>query len=159
MMKWKKWLAAVLSAVMLTGLTACGGNVPADQTPEETGTPAVDEQEEQPSTEQEEQPSTETDFADASGYTGNVDNANIDAAVYLDYSAGLAAGVYRWIPSDDGDYYTLAVSWRGRHRVMDVKRQHLLQPAFIIPPAFVCESRAIASSISICTLLPLHSCV
>lgn len=32
----------------------------------------------------------------------------IDAAVYLDYAAGIQAGVYRWILSEDGTYYTLA---------------------------------------------------
>ena len=36
------------------------------------------------------------------------DNATIDAAIYLDYAAGIKAGVYRWVPSDDGSYYTLA---------------------------------------------------
>lgn len=39
---------------------------------------------------------------------GGIDNANIDPALYLDYSVGIAADVYRWILSDDGDYYTLA---------------------------------------------------
>ena len=38
----------------------------------------------------------------------NVANATIDAAIYLDYAAGIAAGVYKWVLSDDGTYYTLA---------------------------------------------------
>ena len=37
-----------------------------------------------------------------------IDNANIEASVYLDYAAGINAGVYKWIISDDGDYYALA---------------------------------------------------
>ena len=99
-MKRKKWIAAVLSAVMVAGLAACGSGTPTNQPPEETETPAIAEQEE-PS-------SAEPEFADASAYVGGVDNANIDAATYLDYSAGIAAGVYRWILNDDGDYYALA---------------------------------------------------
>ena len=43
---------------------------------------------------------------DASAYT--IDNATIDASIYLDYSAGIEAGVYQWILSDDATYYTLA---------------------------------------------------
>ena len=45
---------------------------------------------------------------DASEYVDGIDNANIDPALYLDYSAGIDAGVYQWILSDDGSYYTLA---------------------------------------------------
>ena len=45
---------------------------------------------------------------DASAYTDGIENTNIDAALYLDYSAGIEAGVYQWILSDDGSYYTLA---------------------------------------------------
>ena len=45
---------------------------------------------------------------DASAYTGLVENATIDASVWLDYSAGIDAGVYKWILSEDGSYYTLA---------------------------------------------------
>ena len=33
---------------------------------------------------------------------------SVDSSIYLDYSAGIGAGVYKWILSDDGDYYTLA---------------------------------------------------
>ena len=43
---------------------------------------------------------------DASAST--IDNATIDASIYLDYSAGIEAGVYQWILSDDATYYTLA---------------------------------------------------
>ena len=45
---------------------------------------------------------------DASLWAGKIDYANIDASIYLDYSAGIEAGVYQWILSDDGSYYTLA---------------------------------------------------
>lgn len=50
----------------------------------------------------------EEDLEDASAYVDTIDNTNIDAALYLDYSAGIEAGVYQWILSDDGSYYTLA---------------------------------------------------
>ena len=99
-MRRRKWIAAALSAALVAGLAACGSGAPVNQSPEETETPAISEPEET-------EP-TETGLADASAYVGGVDNANIDAAVYLDYSAGIAAGVYRWILSDEGDYYALA---------------------------------------------------
>ena len=91
-MKQKQWVAAALSAMMVAGLAACGSNATVNQPEEEVETPAV----------------IQTAETDASAYASGVDNANIDAAVYLDYSAGMEAGVYRWIPSDDGAYYTLA---------------------------------------------------
>ena len=99
-MRRRKWIAAVLAAVMVAGLAACGSGTPANQTPEETETPAI--------AEQTESSLVETEFADASAYVGGVDNANIDPALYLDYSVGIGAGVYRWILSDGGDYYALA---------------------------------------------------
>ena len=97
MMTGIKWIAAALSAALLAGLTACGGGAPV---PEEAEAPAISEAEEAET--------TEAGLADASAYVGGVDNASIDAATYLDYSSGIAAGVYRWILSDDGAYYTLA---------------------------------------------------
>ncbi len=45
---------------------------------------------------------------DASAYVGLVENATIDVSVWLDYSAGIEAGVYKWVLSEDGSYYTLA---------------------------------------------------
>ena len=47
-------------------------------------------------------------YPDASEYANAVTNTTIDASIYLDYSAGIEAGVYRWVLSDDGAYYTLA---------------------------------------------------
>ena len=47
-------------------------------------------------------------YADASEYVATIDNATIDTSIYLDYSAGIEAGVYKWVLSEDGDYYTLA---------------------------------------------------
>ena len=38
----------------------------------------------------------------------SVKNTTIDASIYLDYAAGIEAGVYKWILSEDGTYYTLA---------------------------------------------------
>ena len=48
------------------------------------------------------------EYPDASVWTGAIANTTIDASVYLDYSAGIEAGVYKWVLSDDGTYYTLA---------------------------------------------------
>ena len=45
---------------------------------------------------------------DASDYVEAIENATVDPALYLDYSAAIDAGVYQWILSDDGSYYTLA---------------------------------------------------
>ena len=45
---------------------------------------------------------------DASAYAADVANATIDASIYLDYSAGIDASVYKWILSEDKTYYTLA---------------------------------------------------
>ena len=53
-------------------------------------------------------PTFAQEYADASEYADKVDNATIDASIYLDYSAGIEAGVYQWILSEDGAYYTLA---------------------------------------------------
>ena len=46
--------------------------------------------------------------SNAASSAANIDGANIDATIYLDYAAGIQAGVYRWILSEDGSYYTLA---------------------------------------------------
>ena len=43
-----------------------------------------------------------------SNYASNVGNATIDASIYLDYAAGIEAGVYKWVLSEDETYYTLA---------------------------------------------------
>ncbi|MBO6268204.1 MAG: hypothetical protein J6N19_03555, partial [Clostridium sp.] len=44
---------------------------------------------------------------DASAYTSSVESSTIDASIYLDYSAGIEAGIYKWVKSEDGTYYTL----------------------------------------------------
>ncbi len=43
---------------------------------------------------------------DASMYVADIMNATIDASIYLDYSTGIEAGVYQWILSEDGTYFT-----------------------------------------------------
>ena len=48
------------------------------------------------------------EYPDASVWAASIANATIDASVYLDYSAGIEAGVYKWVLSDDGTWYTLA---------------------------------------------------
>lgn len=52
--------------------------------------------------------SAEAAQPDASVYAGLIDNTTINASVWLDYSAGIDVGVYKWILSEDGNYYTLA---------------------------------------------------
>ncbi|MCD8132896.1 MAG: hypothetical protein LUE19_03470, partial [Clostridiales bacterium] len=47
--------------------------------------------------------------AEAASSEGPV-TVSIDAATYLDYSAGVEAGVYTWVASDDGSYYFLAAA-------------------------------------------------
>ena len=53
-----------------------------------------------------------TGFAETSvaANAARVENATIDPSVYLDYAAGIQAGVYRWFLSEDGSYYTLAAA-------------------------------------------------
>lgn len=53
-----------------------------------------------------------TGFAETSvaANAARVGNATIDPSVYLDYAAGIQAGVYRWFLSEDGSYYTLAAA-------------------------------------------------
>ncbi|MBQ9349285.1 MAG: hypothetical protein IJT94_18425, partial [Oscillibacter sp.] len=106
-MKMRNLLAAVLAAALCVGLASCGGG--ANQTREESEGPVVtDTAEPAEETKAPEESAEETAAVDASAYVGNIDNATIDTAVYLDYSAGIEAGVYKWILSEDGDYYTLA---------------------------------------------------
>ena len=40
-------------------------------------------------------------------HAASIDNTTIDASLYLDYAAGIEAGVYKWVISEDGTYYTL----------------------------------------------------
>ncbi|MCD8109819.1 MAG: hypothetical protein LUE14_06930, partial [Clostridiales bacterium] len=49
----------------------------------------------------------ETAVPDAGDYADQIDNSTLDAA-YLDYSAGIEAGIYSWFASEDGSYYYLA---------------------------------------------------
>ena len=92
-------MRTLLAAVLCAGLSACGGGTNQTPEPDETEPPAVSSTAETSHTEE---------AADASAYVGRIENATIDPAVYLDYSAGIEAGVYQWILSEDGDYYTLA---------------------------------------------------
>ena len=89
-MKTKKLAAILLTLAMLAGLIGCGQSVPAGQTAEQAET------------------APKITAKTAADYAAQIDNATIDAAVCLDYSAGIAAGVYKWVRSEDGDYYTLA---------------------------------------------------
>ncbi|MCR4745898.1 MAG: hypothetical protein K5894_11820 [Lachnospiraceae bacterium] len=105
-------IAAISMAVCLS-LTACAGtkNVEEASAPienvSESGTDSSDISTE--TTETASEASTETAVAeDASTYASDVANSTIDTSIYLDYSAGIEAGVYKWVLSEDGKYYTLA---------------------------------------------------
>ena len=52
-------------------------------------------------------PEDTNSLEDASAYAASVDNSTIDASLLLDYSAGIEAGLYQWVKSEDGTYYTL----------------------------------------------------
>ena len=94
----KPWIAAALALAMSGSLIGCGGQ----GAPEQTQT-----QEEQAQNVTVQTPA-ETTASSAADYAKAVSNANIDAAIYLDYAAGIEAGVYKWVLSEDGDYYALA---------------------------------------------------
>jgi hypothetical protein len=110
-----KRLLCLFTAACLA-LSACGQNSSATSTgtsaPETEKTPESSSAAVETREEPEKDPSEETTEVivqeDASAYVGSIVNTTIDAAVYLDYSAGIEAGVYKWFPSEDGSYYTLA---------------------------------------------------
>ena len=90
-METRNWAALLLALALLAGLVGCG---------QSTGEP----------TQAQEQIETAAEAAalTAADYAKEIANANIDASVYLDYAAGIAAGAYKWVLSEDGDYYALA---------------------------------------------------
>lgn len=115
-MKRKNW-AAVLTALSLCAAnTGCGTQKPAE-TPqtqnEETTAEAAGEQsseaaeteEAADTSEKEKTQGNETALQD---YVSSIDNQTIDPAIYLDYAAGIEAGVYQWVLSEDGTYYSLS---------------------------------------------------
>ena len=127
----KQITSLILAAVLVFSLCACGGQpteapqsasalVPAEEVAAapETAEPSVSEASSEiegaapvEASAQEAEPEPEAPVfttEDASAYTSAIGNATLDPAVYLDYSAGIEAGVYTWILSDDGTYYTLA---------------------------------------------------
>lgn len=108
-MKSKSIIALSMTAcVMATGCNAA--SVPeADSTEALTRTEMAPEDTNPADNEVENQESeSDSNMTDASEYVSSIENSNIDAAVYLDYSAGIEAGVYKWILSEDGNYYILA---------------------------------------------------
>ena len=54
------------------------------------------------------EPSASEEAAAAKADVSTIDRATIDTSLYLDYAAGIRAGVYRWVLSEDGSYYVLA---------------------------------------------------
>ncbi len=91
-MKYKKTCLLLTAVLVLAMVSVCGASSgSAELLTEETSNAA-----------------STSSKVEAEDYAASIDNATIDAAIYLDYSAGLEAGVYRWILSDDGSYYVLA---------------------------------------------------
>lgn len=110
-MRIKKIIAIGLTATMfMTGCGTSSVNIPAasenaaEKDRQVTETTGGEEKE----VSETKETSSKTVNEDASKYVSGVANANIDAAIYLDYSAGIEAGVYKWILSEDGKYYILA---------------------------------------------------
>ena len=95
----KQWVAAALALTMSMGLAGCGGKP--EQTPAKEEPAAAQTEPAQEAAEESKEPT-------AADYAAAISNSNIDAATYLDYAAGIDAGVYKWVPSEDGDYYALA---------------------------------------------------
>ena len=95
----KQWVAAALALSMSMGLAGCGGKT--EQTPAKEEPAAAQTEPAQEAAEESGEPT-------AADYAAAISNSNIDAATYLDYAAGIDAGVYKWVPSEDGDYYALA---------------------------------------------------
>ena len=94
-----QWVAAALALTMSMGLAGCGGKP--EQTPAKEEPAAAQTEPAQEAAEESKEPT-------AADYAAAISNSNIDAATYLDYAAGIDAGVYRWVLSEDGDYYALA---------------------------------------------------
>lgn len=46
-------------------------------------------------------------FPDAKDNAGSIVNKTIEPSDYLDYSVAIEKGIYKWVKSDDGTYYTL----------------------------------------------------
>ena len=95
----KQWVAAALALSMSMGLAGCGGRT--EQTPTKEEPAAAQTEPAQEAAEESKEPT-------AADYDAAISNSNIDAATYLDYAAGIDAGVYKWVLSEDGDYYALA---------------------------------------------------
>ena len=53
-------------------------------------------------------PAASAEGYEAADLASNIASANIDTVIYLDYAAGINAGVYKWVLSEDGEYYALA---------------------------------------------------
>ncbi len=106
-----------LKNIMILGMTACiistGCNsaaVPEATTSETTAQSkmALEATETAENRDTDQEKESDSSMTDASQYVSSIENSNIDASVYLDYSAGIEAGVYKWILSEDGNYYILA---------------------------------------------------
>jgi len=111
----KKKLCVILAAgLMLSACGSQGGTQPetaAQETIAEAEAPAESTEEVtegEPAETDASKAKTDTNsLEDASAYTSSVESSTIDASIYLDYSAGIEAGVYKWVKSEDGTYYTL----------------------------------------------------
>ena len=108
-MKSKSLLALSMTACVIA--TGCNST----SVPESTSTEAITRPEmaledtnTTDNTENTQEKESDILMTDASQYVSSIENSNIDPALYLDYSAGIEAGVYKWILSEDENYYILA---------------------------------------------------
>lgn len=126
----KKLTALLLLSAMLLGLfTGCGTEPQAEtsaepatvqsdepqvtESPQEGLPTPIDEESvpaEEESMEADETPEAEPELADASNYASLIDNHTIDPGIYLDYSAGIEAGVYKWILDEKNSCYVLVAT-------------------------------------------------
>ncbi|WP_031548809.1 hypothetical protein [Oribacterium sp. FC2011] len=103
-------------SILALGMTACviATGCSTASVPEATETEltrpemALEETESVENTNDDHEKESDSTMTDASQYVSSIENSNIDPALYLDYSAGIEAGVYKWILSEDENYYILA---------------------------------------------------
>ncbi len=108
----KRLLSLTMAGLLGISLMACGQAPTAEKeeasSVTQSDSASTDDEEEALTESEEEKASTESENVDASEYASSVENATIDAATYLDYSSGIEEGVYKWVLSEDEDYYVLA---------------------------------------------------
>lgn len=112
-----KKLVCLMLAVAMTFATACGTRdasvaVAAPETVATEPVSSVEKATVEPEEEQAEPEELSEVVAvevptDAEAYTAEIDHTTIDPSIYLDYSAGIDAGVYKWVLDETETFYVL----------------------------------------------------